>query len=195
MVDIIKTVITRVLFLDFIKGLLVTLKYTLSRSITLKYPDHETWIPYERFRGEHKLHRNEDGRELCVACELCVAACPTDCITVVPMEDETGRRGINDRVAKVWEVNLVRCLYCGYCEDACPTTAVRLSRGFELACTDLDGTIREREALLTESPIPEHYEGGVVVKAKYIRKLIQIKPELWKQKDWWPAKPGRSKKR
>ena len=71
-------------------------------------------------------------------------ACPTDCITVIPMEDDTGR-GITDRVAKVWKIDLVRCLYCGFCEDACPTTAVRMGREFELACYDRSDTLMERE--------------------------------------------------
>ena len=98
--------IKKILFVDLIKGLSVTLRYNVSRSVTMRYPDEEKWIPYERFRGLHTLNRDESGKELCVACELCSKACPTDCITVIPMEDTTGR-GIADRVAKVWEVNLV----------------------------------------------------------------------------------------
>src|SRR3972149_11384123 len=86
-------------FADFIKGLHVTLGYNVSRSITIRYPDEEKWIPYRRFRGLHTLNRDENGRELCVACELCSKACPTSCITVIPMEDDTGR-GIADRVAR-----------------------------------------------------------------------------------------------
>ncbi|MCK5237136.1 MAG: NADH-quinone oxidoreductase subunit I, partial [Deltaproteobacteria bacterium] len=110
----------KIFFIDLLTGMSVTLGYNLGKSITMRYPHEEKWIPYPRFRGVHTLNRDDEGRELCVACELCVAACPTDCITVVPEEDLTGR-GIADRVPKVWTVNLVRCLFCGYCEDACPT--------------------------------------------------------------------------
>ena len=166
--------IRKVLFTDFVKGLKITLGYNVSKSITHRYPDDEKWVPYRRFRGVHTLNRDEKGRELCVACELCVKACPTSCITVVPMEDDTGR-GIADRVAKVWKVNLVRCMYCGYCEDACPTRAVRLGREYELACSDFTCTVRNKEELLLPQPVPESIEGGLVAKARLERSLSGIK--------------------
>lgn len=166
--------IKKALFIDFIKGLSVTLKYNVSRSITLRYPDEEKWIPYRRFRGLHTLNRDESGRELCVACELCAKSCPTQCITVVPMEDDTGR-GISDRVAKVWKVDLVRCLFCGYCEDACPTYALRLGREYELACTDLSCTLRERVGLLEPQSVPEALKGGVIARAKFERDVSGIR--------------------
>lgn len=159
--------IKKVLFTDFVKGLVITFGYSVSMSsiITVKYPDEEKWIPYRRFRGLHTLNRTESGRELCVACELCSKACPTQCITVIPMEDNTGR-GISDRVAKVWKVDLVRCLFCGYCEDACPTRAVRLGREYELACFDRSCAVMNKEELLRPQPVPEEMNGGVVAKAR-----------------------------
>ncbi|MBI5885399.1 MAG: NADH-quinone oxidoreductase subunit I [Deltaproteobacteria bacterium] len=159
--------IKKVLFTDFVKGLVITFGYNVSMDsvITVKYPDEEKWIPYRRFRGLHTLNRTADGRELCVACELCSKACPTRCITVIPMEDNTGR-GISDRVAKVWKVDLVRCLFCGYCEDACPTRAVRLGREYELACFDRNCAVKNREELLRPQPVPEEMSGGVVAKAR-----------------------------
>ncbi len=184
--------VKKVAFVDIIKGLSLTFRYTVTPStvVTMRYPYDETWIPYPRYRGTHTLNKNEDGKELCVACELCVKACPTDCITVVPEEDETGK-GISDRVAKIWEVNLVRCLYCGYCEDACPTTAVRLGRHFETACFKLEDAVRTKEQLLKPQLIPESFDGGIIVKASLQRGRsgIKVRPELWKQKkDWWPEK-------
>jgi NADH-quinone oxidoreductase subunit I len=180
-------ILTKVLFIDFIKGLTLTLRYNVSEEITLEYPDKEKWIPYQRFRGRHTLNRDEEGRELCVACELCSKACPTDCITVIPMEDDTGR-GITDRVAKVWKVDLVRCLFCGYCEDACPTTAVRLGREFELACYDREDTLMEREELLLPTSIPESQEGGIRVKARLEKGPdgIRVVPDFTKKrKSFW----------
>ncbi len=175
--------IKKVVFTDFVKGLSITLGYNVSRSITHRYPDEEKWIPYRRWRGIHYLNRDAEGRELCVACELCSKACPTQCITVVPMEDDSGR-GIADRVAKVWKVDLVRCLYCGYCEDACPTRAVRLGREYETACTDLAKTVRRREDLLVPQAVTENMEGGVVVKSRLVRTPdgIKVVPDLRRHK-------------
>ncbi|WKZ33651.1 MAG: NADH-quinone oxidoreductase subunit I [Thermodesulfobacteriota bacterium] len=175
--------IKKALFIDFVKGLSITLKYNVSRSITLKYPDEEKWVPDRRFRGQHTLNKDENGRELCVACELCAKVCPTKCITVIPMEDDTGR-GIADRVAKVWKVELARCMFCGYCEDACPTRAVRLGRDYELACLDLSCTTREKDELLKPQSIPETIQGGFVVRSKFERtpEGIRVVPDLRMQK-------------
>lgn len=179
--------IKKVVFTDFVKGLAVTLGYNATKSITIRYPDEEKWVPYRRFRGLHTLNRDPNGRELCVACELCSKACPTQCITVIPMEDDTGR-GIADRVAKVWKVDIVRCLFCGYCEDACPTRAVRLGRDYELACTDSTCNVKEREELLAPQAIPENFEGGVVASAIFeaTGAGIRVKADLKKTKkrDW-----------
>lgn len=160
--------IKRALFFDFIKGLAVTFKYTFKKTISIRYPDEEKWIPYQRFRGALTLNYDDKGRELCVGCELCSKACPTDCITVVPMEDDDGI-GITDRISKIWDWNSTRCLYCGYCEDACPTTAVRLGRNYELAFFSLDDAVKDKNWLLQEQEIPESVEGGNVVKAKFVK--------------------------
>jgi NADH-quinone oxidoreductase subunit I len=178
--------IKKVFFIDLIKGMTLTLQRNLSRSYTMRYPDEEKWVPYERFRGLHTLNRDEEGRELCVGCELCSRSCPTQCITVIPMEDDTGK-GIADRIAKVWKVDLTRCMYCGLCEDACPTTALRMGRHYELACFTLEDAIKEKDELLAPQEIPEDFEGGVVAKAKFERdeKGIRVKLNLGKWKRWW----------
>lgn len=166
----------KIFFIDFIKGLGVTFGYSLTRTISERYPDEEKWIPYRRFRGIHRLYRDENGRELCVACELCSKICPTDCITVIPMEDDTGR-GITDRVPRVWDVDLARCLFCGYCEDACPTTAVRLGREYEFACSDIRDAVLHVDQLLVPQPVPESFAGGVHARAKFIKDSGAIRVE------------------
>ncbi|HBR18061.1 MAG: hypothetical protein A3G39_09885 [Deltaproteobacteria bacterium RIFCSPLOWO2_12_FULL_43_16] len=176
----------KIFFVDFIKGLSLTFKYNVSKSFTLRYPDEEKWIPYQRFRGLHTLNRDAQGRELCVACELCAKACPTQCITVIPMEDDRGI-GIADRIAKVYKIDLVRCMFCGLCEDACPTTAVRMGRDYELACFTLECGVADKQKLLAPQEIPVEFEGGYVVKARLERNKegIKIKPDLSKRKRWW----------
>ena len=41
----------------------------------------------ERFRGVHVLQRDANGMEKCVACFLCAAACPSDCIYIEAAEN------------------------------------------------------------------------------------------------------------
>lgn len=181
-----KDLLKKVFFIDLIQGLFITFHYTFSKTITMKYPDEETWIPYKRFRGLHTLNRNKEGKELCVGCELCQKSCPTQCITVVPMEDKTGK-GIADRVAYRWEINLLRCMYCGLCEDACPTEALKLGRSYELAGFSMPRQIRTKEELLAPQAIPVEFEGGVIVKAKLKADETGVKiiPDMSVQKRWW----------
>ncbi len=181
-----KNILKKVFFIDLLQGLFVTGGYTLSKTITLKYPDEEKWIPYKRFRGLHTLNRNKEGKELCVGCELCARSCPTQCITVVPMEDKTGK-GIADRVAMRWEIDLLRCMFCGLCEDACPTEALKLGREYELAGFSMKEQIWKKEELLAPQAIPVEVEGGVIVKAKLEREgdKVRVTPDLSDQKRWW----------
>jgi len=42
----------------------------------------------------------------------------------------------------------LRCIYCGYCEEACPVDAVVLREHYELADYDRDNYIMEKKDLL-----------------------------------------------
>ena len=68
------------------------------------------------------------------------------------------------------------CLRCAaYCEDACPTTAIRLGREYEYASTSLEDTILHVDELLIPQPIPESFEGGVHARARFIKDKDGIK--------------------
>jgi NADH-quinone oxidoreductase subunit I len=51
---------------------------------------------------------------------------------------------------------MMRCIYCGYCEDACPTEAIQLGHDYELSFIDKRKSIYTREMLL--DPVPEGKE-------------------------------------
>ncbi len=167
-------------FLDLVQGLSLTLSYMFSRTVTQRYPDNETWVPYPRYRGHHFLKTGEDGDLNCVGCELCAKICPCDCITVVPYEDEKGNRR-----PKVFDIDLARCLFCGLCEDACPADAIALGRVYEFSSFDSKALVVGRDTL---RGIPGKAErGGQVVGAKLtteggIRAVESGKADGY---DWW----------
>ena len=85
---------------------------------TVKYP----FAPIERPRDARG--KPEHDPEKCFACSACAIACPPNSIqTVIDMVAGT----------KTWSINFGRCIYCGRCEEVCPTGAIRLSTEFELA--------------------------------------------------------------
>ena len=73
-----------------VKGMSVTLKEMMSPTVTENYPDEPPKLE-QRYRGVHVLQRDENGMEKCVACFLCAAACPSNCIYIEAAEN-TERR-------------------------------------------------------------------------------------------------------
>ena len=105
----------------------------------------------ERFRGAHELQRDENGLEKCVACFLCSAACPANCIYIEADENtEEKRISGSERYAKVYNIDYSRCIFCGYCEIACPFDAITLGHDYEMADYNRSDLIFTKEMLLAE---------------------------------------------
>jgi NADH-quinone oxidoreductase subunit I len=145
------------------KGLGITLKEMLSPTITEDYPDSPPKLQ-ERFRGKHVLERDEYGLEKCVACFLCAAACPANCIYIEAAENtEQVRISGGERYAEVYNIDYNRCIFCGYCVEACPTDAITHGHGFELAAYDTSALIMRKEDML--APLPKDAKPVVIAPA------------------------------
>ena len=57
-----------------------------------------------------------------------------------------------ERYAKVYNIDYNRCIFCGYCVEACPTDAITHGHDFEIASYDTSTLIYRKEQLL--APIP-----------------------------------------
>jgi len=150
-------------------GLWVTLKNAFSTPVTLQYPEEKRTMP-ERYRGRHFLNRDENGLELCIGCSLCSINCPVGCIHVVSAENDPDNRvSEGERYAEVYEINLLRCIYCGYCEEACPVDAVVLREHYELADYDRDVYIATKEDLLVY-PKPNEFRVNILGNTSIVKK-------------------------
>jgi NADH-quinone oxidoreductase subunit I len=135
------------------KGMGVTFREMLQPAITEEYPDGPAQLE-ERYRGAHVLQRDENGLEKCVACFLCAAACPANCIYIEAAENTDEQRfSAAERYAKVYNIDYNRCIFCGYCVEACPTDAITHGHGFELASYNTSTLIYRKEQMLV--PLPE----------------------------------------
>ncbi len=120
----------KVFMVDLIKGLSVTFKYQNPKEIyTEQYPLQRPVIA-ERYRGIPRLNVNADTQEtLCIACDLCALACPEHLIVVKSERDPVTKK----KVMTSWTYDASRCMFCGLCEDNCPTDCLELSQDFEFA--------------------------------------------------------------
>jgi NADH-quinone oxidoreductase subunit I len=134
------------------KGMSVTFKEMLQPTLTEDYPDTPPKFQ-ERFRGGHELQRDENGMEKCVACFLCAAACPADCIYIEAAENtETKRISGGERYAEVYNIDYNRCIFCGFCVEACPTDAITHGHRFELASYNTSTLVMRKEQMLVQIP-------------------------------------------
>jgi NADH-quinone oxidoreductase subunit I len=131
--------------ISLLKSIGIALIHIFRKRATIQYPEEKQNLP-ARWRGRILLTRDPDGGERCVACYLCAAACPVDCISLQAAEDENGRR-----YPQFFRINFSRCIYCGFCEDACPTYAIQLIPDFEMAEYSRQNMVYEKEDLLTET--------------------------------------------
>jgi NADH-quinone oxidoreductase subunit I len=70
---------------------------------------------------------------------------------------------------------MLRCIYCGFCEDACPTEAIVLGDQYELSFTDRRQAIYPKQMLIEAlgkeaQPTPQQTEPG-----KYTRSVPEMK--------------------
>jgi NADH-quinone oxidoreductase subunit I len=108
--------------------------------------------PFESLKGFGVTFRQIFKKPItqkCVGCSLCAAACPADCIRVVPAENTADNRvSPGERYAHIYEINLSRCIFCGYCELACPFDAITLEAEYELSEYSRDDLIYTKDMLL-----------------------------------------------
>jgi NADH-quinone oxidoreductase subunit I len=132
--------------LSILRSIWQVLRHTFARRETIQYPEEKPYLA-PRFRGRIILSRDPDGKERCVACYLCSAACPVDCIALQATQDEDGRR-----YPAFFRINFSRCILCGFCEEACPTLAIQLTPDYEMCEYDRSKLVYEKEDLLISGP-------------------------------------------
>jgi NADH-quinone oxidoreductase subunit I len=118
----------KIYFVEIFKGLAITFGHA-KRSLldpdsfkVINYPDVQPNLPRD-YRARHRLMKRPDGSPRCVACFMCSTACPARCINIVA--EESPDHHIEKRPA-TFEIDLLLCVFCGFCVEACPCDAIRM---------------------------------------------------------------------
>ncbi len=151
------TVKEKLYLIAIAQGLLVTLKrffqgLILRKKYTIMYPEQRRNYS-ERFRGVHFISVDVNKTENCTACFLCETVCPAECIHIVAEErdDQADVYGVaKEKKPLSFDIDALRCCFCGFCEEACPKDAIKLSKNYEMAVTDRTDAIYDLKFLKRE---------------------------------------------
>src|SRR5687767_11534555 len=127
---------------EFVSAFFLGMRYFFKPKATLNYPFEKGPIS-PRFRGEHVLRRYPNGEERCIACKLCEAVCPAQCIVI-----ESEPRADGSRRTTRYDIDMTKCIYCGFCEEACPVDAIVMGPNYEFAAETREELFYNKEKLL-----------------------------------------------
>jgi NADH-quinone oxidoreductase subunit I len=129
--------------MDFVGAFGLAMKYMMRPKATVFYPFEKGPLS-PRFRGEHALRRYPNGEERCIACKLCEAICPANCIVI-----ESEPRADGSRRTTRYDIDMTKCIYCGYCQEACPVDAIVEGPNFEFSVETREELFYDKEKLLS----------------------------------------------
>jgi NADH-quinone oxidoreductase subunit I len=81
-----------------------------------------------------------------VACQLCEFVCPPEAIKIVPAELPEDSNV--EKYPRRFDLNMLRCIFCGMCEEACPEQAIYMSPIPVLTARNRAEAILSRDQLL-----------------------------------------------
>ncbi len=117
--------------------------------VTIMYPEEKRNLA-SRLRTRHRLTKRDDGSPRCVGCMMCETVCPANCICIVAEEHPDPKI---EKRPKSFDIDLGKCVYCGFCVEACPEDAIRMdTQILDIAAFSRDAMKLDMNELLNPNP-------------------------------------------
>jgi len=131
------------------EGMSISLASFFVHPVTIQYPEDDI-SSAENLKKTYKgqlgpMPENYRGildvdLSICTACQLCVKACPIDCIVIDAVKcDKSKVQGtkaekpaVKTRTCTRFDIHMGKCMFCGLCTLACPTGAIAHTKVFEM---------------------------------------------------------------
>ena len=119
------------------EGMAVSASHFVRKPYTIQYPDRteirvQDTLPF-RYRGILEVDL-----EICTGCLACERACPIDCIVIACEKDQKTK----SMVISQFDIDIIKCMYCGLCSEPCPTGSIHHTQEFEGADYSTESMIR-----------------------------------------------------
>jgi len=121
------------------RGFFLCFEAALKPKITINYPYEKGYISL-RFHGEHALRQYPSENERCMVSKLCEAACPAQAITI-----DTAKREDGARRTSHYDIDMTKCIYCGYCQEDWPVDAITEGPNYEFATEKHEELLYDKE--------------------------------------------------